>query len=185
MHPNLITVLQDRLLLANGVSVVEPEQVPDLFVHGLQPSQIQVTEETPDVVEFNRRSSELLQVFDEHSNLTLPPNDWLIPQEYLELDLFDYFAIKLSELSSTASADDMFMERAEARVANELEAVRQFKFENGLRTIIYVTDTFRKHNQVWGVGRGSSCASYLLFLIGIHCVDCLKFDIHWSEFFHS
>ncbi len=175
----MITVLQDRLLLANGVSVVEPEQVPDLFVQGLCPSQIQVTEETSDVIQFNQRSSELLQVFDEHSELTLPVNEWLVPREYLELDLFDYFANKLLELP------EAIHERAEVRIANELEAVRQFKFENGLRTIIYVTDTFRKHNQVWGVGRGSSCASYLLFLIGIHCVDCLKYNIHWSEFFHA
>lgn len=174
----MITVLQDRLLLANGVSVVEPEQVPDLFVRGLSPSQIQVTEETDDIIQFNVRSPEPLQVFSEHSSITLPPHDWLVPQEYLDLDLFDYFATKLSELP------EAIHERAEVRIANELEAVRQFKFEDGLRTIIYVTDTFRKHNQVWGVGRGSSCASYLLFLIGIHCVDCLKYNIHWSEFFH-
>jgi len=181
MHSNLITVLQDRLLLANGTSVVEPEQVPNLFIQGLSPSQIQVTEKTDDVVQFNLRSEETLLVFDEEflHQLTLPPKKWLIPQEYLELDLLDYFAHKLARLPED------IQERAEVRIANELEAVRQFQFENGLRTIIYVTDTFREFRQVWGVGRGSSCASYLLYLIGIHCVDCLKYNIHWSEFFHE
>jgi DNA polymerase III alpha subunit len=179
MHSNL-TVLKDRLLLPNGISVVEPEQVPDLLLRGLDVSQIQVTELTKDVQLFNERSSSPLEVFDENAAFDLPPKEWLVPQEYLDgIDLKEFFAQKLKELPED------IQERAEVRIANELVAVREFQFEEGLKTIIYVVNVLRQNRQVWGVGRGSSCASYLLFLVGIHCVDCLKYNIHWSEFFHS
>jgi DNA polymerase III alpha subunit len=40
----------------------------------------------------------------------------------------------------------------------------------------------RANNIVWGVGRGSSVASYVLFLIGIHKVDSLYYDLPIEEF---
>jgi DNA polymerase III alpha subunit len=40
----------------------------------------------------------------------------------------------------------------------------------------------RKHNIVWGVGRGSSVASYVLYLIGIHKVDSIKYELNFNEF---
>jgi DNA polymerase III alpha subunit len=52
-----------------------------------------------------------------------------------------------------------------------------------LKTMKYIVDTLRKNNVVWGVGRGSSIASYALFLIGIHKIDSIKYDIPITEFF--
>jgi len=48
-----------------------------------------------------------------------------------------------------------------------------------LRLFIYLIDYMRKNNFIWGVGRGSSVSSYVLYLIGVHRVDSLKygFDI--------
>jgi DNA polymerase III alpha subunit len=40
----------------------------------------------------------------------------------------------------------------------------------------------RKNKIVWGVGRGSSVASYVLFLIGIHKVNSLKYNLDIKEF---
>ena len=37
-------------------------------------------------------------------------------------------------------------------------------------------------NVLWGVGRGSSVASYALFLIGVHKIDSVKYDLDWREF---
>jgi DNA polymerase III alpha subunit len=37
-------------------------------------------------------------------------------------------------------------------------------------------------NIVWGVGRGSSCSSYLLYLLGLHEVDVVKYDVDISDF---
>lgn len=179
MHSNLI-ILKDRLLLANGISIVEPEQVPDLLLRGLSPSQIQVVESSDDVEQFNSRSNEPLLVFDPESSIDLTlEKRWLLPQEYLDLDLKAYFDQFLQALPED------IQERAEVRIANELTEVYTRHFEDGLRTIIYVVDTFKKNKQIWGVGRGSSCASYLLYLIGLHKVDCLKYDVSYHEFFHD
>jgi DNA polymerase III alpha subunit len=48
--------------------------------------------------------------------------------------------------------------------------------------MIYLVDFMRENNIVWGVGRGSSVASYVLYLIGVHKVDSIQFDLDWREF---
>lgn len=42
-------------------------------------------------------------------------------------------------------------------------------------------DSFRADNIVWGVGRGSCCASLILYLLEVHDVDPVKFDIPFEE----
>jgi DNA polymerase III alpha subunit len=51
-----------------------------------------------------------------------------------------------------------------------------------LRYMVYLVDTMRQHKIVWGVGRGSSVSSYVLFLIGIHKVDSLQYQLDIGEF---
>ena len=51
-----------------------------------------------------------------------------------------------------------------------------------LRWLKYFDDTLREHNMIWGVGRGSSVASYVLFLLGVHRVDALEFELDIKEF---
>jgi DNA polymerase III alpha subunit len=46
----------------------------------------------------------------------------------------------------------------------------------------YLVDTLRKNIIVWGVGRGSSVASYILYLIGVHRIDSLYYDLDIAEF---
>jgi len=48
--------------------------------------------------------------------------------------------------------------------------------------MIYFVDTLRKHNILWGVGRGSSVSSYILYLIGIHRIDSIKYNLNIGEF---
>jgi DNA polymerase III alpha subunit len=52
-----------------------------------------------------------------------------------------------------------------------------------LRAMKYVVDTLRSNNIVWGVGRGSSVASYVLFIIGVHKIDSVKYKLPINEFF--
>jgi len=51
-----------------------------------------------------------------------------------------------------------------------------------LKFMIYFVANMRKNNIVWGVGRGSSVASYVLYLIGIHKIDSLKYNLDVGEF---
>ena len=68
------------------------------------------------------------------------------------------------------------------RVNTELELYIQHGMFDLLYYLKYLVDTMRENNIVWGVGRGSSVASYVLYLIGIHKVDSIKYELDIHEF---
>ena len=45
-----------------------------------------------------------------------------------------------------------------------------------------LVDVSKENNIVLGVGRGSSVASYILYLLGIHKVDSLAYNLDIKEF---
>lgn len=59
--------------------------------------------------------------------------------------------------------------------------------ERGLTAVLchlkYLVDHWRQHDIVWGVGRGSSISSYVLYLIGVHKIDPLLYQLDCTEFF--
>lgn len=95
-----------------------------------------------------------------------------IPQHYLELDVEQY----IRDLVLNAEP------QKQARVEVELDLFRTRNLFPVLQLLIYIVDTMRKHNLVWGVGRGSSVASYCLYLIGIHKIDSVKYNLDIREF---
>jgi DNA polymerase III alpha subunit len=95
-----------------------------------------------------------------------------IPQHYLELDVEQY----IRDLVPSAEP------QKQARVEQELDLFRARNLLPVLQLLIYIVDTMRKHNLVWGVGRGSSVASYCLYLIGVHKVDSVKYNLDIREF---
>jgi DNA polymerase III alpha subunit len=52
-----------------------------------------------------------------------------------------------------------------------------------LKAMKYMVDVLKSNNVVWGVGRGSSVSSYCLYLIGIHKIDSVKYDLPITDFF--
>ena len=67
-------------------------------------------------------------------------------------------------------------------MCNELYEFEKRGLNDVLRYVIYLVDTMRKHNIVWGVGRGSSVASYVLYIIGIHRINSIQYELDWQEF---
>jgi DNA polymerase III alpha subunit len=96
--------------------------------------------------------------------------NWFMPDEYKNMDI-DLFLI------SEAVTEEELM-----RVTQELMLFRERNMINLLRFLKYLVDIMRKNNILWGVGRGSSVASYCLYLLGIHKVDSLKYQLDISEF---
>lgn len=94
---------------------------------------------------------------------------WFIPDEYKKLDVKSYVLDK-----TPAHAVD--------RVNEELNLYDKYNIIDVLKVCIYIIDTLRKNNIVWGVGRGSSVASYVLYLIGVHKVDSIKYELDINEF---
>jgi DNA polymerase III alpha subunit len=51
-----------------------------------------------------------------------------------------------------------------------------------LRYLKYFVDTLRENKIVWGVGRGSSVASFVLYLIGVHKINSISYGLDINEF---
>ena len=98
-------------------------------------------------------------------------SEWFMPDAYKELDV-------VAHLYSLCEGDD---ERFH-RVNEELSAFQSREMFDLLRYMIYLVDFMRENNIVWGVGRGSSVASYVLYLIGVHRIDSIKYNLDWREF---
>lgn len=96
--------------------------------------------------------------------------NWLIPKQYMDIDLIEWFAAK--ELS----------DKEKVRVSEELGMFLERGLGNLLKTLIYLVDVMRENKVVWGVGRGSSVASYCLYVIGVHKIDSIKYDLDIKEF---
>jgi DNA polymerase III alpha subunit len=73
-------------------------------------------------------------------------------------------------------------EEQTARVSKELELYIQHGMLDLLFYLKYLVDTMRANNIVWGVGRGSSVASYVLYLLGVHRIDSIKYELDIHEF---
>lgn len=68
------------------------------------------------------------------------------------------------------------------RVDEELKLFIQHGMFDLLFYLKYLVDTMREHKIVWGVGRGSSVASYVLYLLGVHKIDSIKYELDINEF---
>jgi DNA polymerase III alpha subunit len=68
------------------------------------------------------------------------------------------------------------------RVSEELEAFIEHGMMDLLYYLKYLIDTLEENEILWGVGRGSSVASYVLYLIGVHKIDSLAYNLDWREF---
>jgi DNA polymerase III alpha subunit len=134
-----------------------------------------------DSLEYNRSVAELhaeLDLLDSYHNISqtveefdrVLQRNWRMPQEYKELDIAAYVLGLCKE------------EHELQRVGEELILYQERDLFDLLRYLKYLIDTLRKNNIVWGVGRGSSVASYVLFLIGAHKIDSLYYNLNIDEF---
>jgi DNA polymerase III alpha subunit len=169
------TPLADRVLWADGVSEVKPEEVMNLLERGVPASCIAVTEVTSDLLKFNQLSNKPI-LTKSSLNKAFPPR-WVIPDQYKYLDLVEH----LVKLAERIERDDLYEQRLK-RLVEEIDLYLRLGYHDLLRALIYIVDEFERQQVVWGVGRGSSCSSYLLYLLGLHEVDSVKYEIPISDF---
>jgi DNA polymerase III alpha subunit len=111
----------------------------------------------------------------EHLNYPIPKNyidsnQWNIPHDYQTIDIEGFVIAQCPKQNYD-------------RVIIELNLYKKHNMIPVLKAMKYIVDTFRKNNIVWGVGRGSSVASYVLYLIGVHRIDSIKYNLPIDEFF--
>lgn len=169
--------LGDHLLWPDGTIQVTPEKVIDFtFKLEGQLDRLSVTEITPDIKQFNQFGEHRIGI-KEFVDPTIFPPEWILPEKYLTLDL-DTFLFGLSE---KIEQDSLYEARLQ-RLAEEIFTFKEYKLDDVLKLLIYVIDQMKESNAIWGVGRGSSCSSYLLYLMGLHEIDPVRYDIALSDF---
>jgi len=109
-------------------------------------------------------------------------SEWFMSEEYKNLDVETYLLLRLTEIKQEPDVDVITTTPEWQRVYEELQAFEKHNMINLLRYMIYLVDFMRENNIVWGVGRGSSVASYVLYLIGVHKINSIQFDLDWREF---
>ena len=106
-----------------------------------------------------------VELFDHYQQQT-----WYMPEEYKKLDIAQWVM------------DQCDTEPKLQRVGQELLLYQERDLFNLLRYLKYFVDTMRTNQVVWGLGRGSSVASYVLYLIGVHKIDSMYYDLDVTEF---
>jgi DNA polymerase III alpha subunit len=96
--------------------------------------------------------------------------DWNIPAFYKILDVKSFLLAKCKT------------EIEVERVNLEYAMFEERKLIPLLQFLVFIVDHMRDEDIVWGVGRGSSVASYCLYLLGVHKVDSIKYDLPIEEF---
>ena len=106
-----------------------------------------------------------LELFDH-----IQQENWHMPDAYKTLDIAEHV------LGLCKTQPEL------QRVGEELLLYQERDLFNLLRYLKYFVDTMRLNNVVWGLGRGSSTASYILYLLGVHKIDSLYYDLPIEEF---
>lgn len=162
------------VMTSDGLSELVMRQQP---ISGL------LSEECDDTIKYNKYSQNLtndglILYTDEIANQTAEEFDstatlsWNTPKEYQITD--EELAIWLFERCSGDLEYD--------RVLLELNMYEERGLYPLLKHLIYLVENFRKNGIVWGVGRGSSVSSFVLYLIGIHKVDPIKYELNIKDF---
>lgn len=96
--------------------------------------------------------------------------NWLICNDLRDLDVRAF----VRSLCGT--------EEERARVDEEMDLFEERDLIPLLQTMICLVDHLRSTGVLWGVGRGSSVASFVLFKIGIHRINPMRYGLSIREF---
>lgn len=128
-------------------------------------SAISMLEDVPLFVRYDTIANVSVEEFDHRCQ-----NNWYMPERYKDLDIAEYV---LGLCNSDVELQ---------RCGKELMLFQERNLFNLLRYLVYLVDVMRENRVIWGVGRGSSVASYVLYKLGVHRVDSLYYDLDPEEF---
>lgn len=97
-------------------------------------------------------------------------NNWYMPEEYKDLDIAEYI------LSLCNTQEEL------QRCGEELLLYQDKNLFNLLKYLKYLVDIMKENNIIWGVGRGSSVSSYVLYKLGVHKIDSMYYNLDVKEF---
>lgn len=150
------------------------------LLHGMD-IDFAIFDELEEVIIFNENSEQILgyestirspisEDIDLQAYHDICAADWNIPEKYKTIDIKEYL---LNLCVDTTEGE---------RVEMEYAMFEERKLIPLLQFLIFIVDYMRKHEIVWGVGRGSSVASYILYLMGVHKINALEYKLDIKEF---
>lgn len=95
---------------------------------------------------------------------------WHMPDTYQQMDIAEHV---LSLCNSEAELQ---------RCGHELMLFQERGLFDLLRYLKYLADVMTENRLIWGVGRGSSVSSYVLYKLKIHRIDSLYYNLSPEEF---
>lgn len=128
---------------------------------------IQYLENFPECIPYTFKDVTAISVKDWDS---VNQQNWHMPEQYKNLDIAQYIL-------------DLCNNEAELqRCGEELLLYQERDLFNLLKYLTYLVDVMTKNNVIWGVGRGSSVASYVLYKLGVHRIDSMFYNLDVHEF---
>ena len=165
-----------------GEMVLEESDLVDLVMQGREPWSMQNLTVDP-AVDLERivNSMEdpgalLLWTFPEGEQISVAEFDrgrqatWFMPDHYKDFDIAQHV------ISLCSSQEEL------QRVGQELLLFQERDLFDLLRYLRYLVDVMKDNHVIWGVGRGSSVASYVLYLMGVHRINSMYYDLDIREF---
>ena len=177
------TQLKDRILWYDGDSSVTEESLIRAIERGQSTEGLFVESLTPMIEKYNQSVSTKSEKIGIKTGIRDLEYTWNIPEEYKEIDVKGYIIDKL--IDQTKDLDEEERDQRELRCVEEVDAYERLGFIEVLAALIYIINTLIENNVVWGVGRGSSVSSYILYLIGVHDIDSFKYGLDISEFLRT
>lgn len=125
----------------------------------------EILDNIPKFIDYDTLAQETKEQFDHRCR-----NTWFMPDKYKELDIAEFV------LSKCTTPEQL------QRCGEELLLYQERGLFSLLQYLVYLVDIMKDNNVIWGVGRGSSVASYVLYLLEVHKIDSMYYDLDVSEF---
>lgn len=128
-------------------------------------SAAMILDNVPTFIRYNEMANQSVTEFDHRCQ-----NTWYMPDHYRDMDIAEHV---LSLCNSDAELQ---------RCGQELMLFQERDLFNLLRYLVYLVDTMRENKLIWGVGRGSSVSSFVLYKLGVHRINSLHYELDPEEF---
>lgn len=173
------TKLEDRTLWYDGDSTIPESDLIDLITKGVSVSGLFVDEMSNNIKQYNAyvKGTDKIRV---KSEVVVDTIEWVMPEAFKRLDPMQH----IIRIADRAIDGDDRQGRLD-RVVEELVLYDEMGLMEILKVLIYIINTLQTNNVVWGVGRGSSVSSYVLYLIGVHDVDSFLYGLDIRDFLHD
>jgi DNA polymerase III alpha subunit len=164
-----------------GEMIFDEQDLCDLLMQGRDVTKMKLTvchtvniEAAAQILE--DPDSLITWTFPDDNDLSVPDWDnqqqrnWHMPDHYKNIDIAKH-VLNLCQTDAELQ-----------RVGYELMMYQERNLFDLLKYLYYLVDLMKENNVIWGVGRGSSVASYVLYLLGVHRIDSMFYDLDPGEF---